>query len=321
MRWIAAIVLLMMIGCASTSARGSDAPGTRTMSFEQEGSWIGNAVCYGPYREGQRPGGESPTDDQLREDLQIMAKHWSLLRIYGSQDYVPRLLRIIREDEIDMQVVLGVWLSPSADHDNDAEIAAAIELANDYRETVPAVCVGNETQVFWSGHKMPRDPVIEIIQKVRDAVSQPVTTADDFNYWNKPESRAMAAEIDFILLHAHPLWNGQQLDGGLAWLEEQIAAIAELHPDRAIVLGEIGWATSYLDEGLQGELIQGVAGEPEQAVFYEVIRAWSERERMPAFWFEAFDENWKGGMNPTEVEKHWGLYRADRSPKAAILAD
>ena len=41
------------------------------------------------------------------------------------------------------------------------------------------------------------------------------------------------------------------------------------------------------------------------------------RERIVSTWFEAFDENWKGGPHPDEVEKHWGLFRADRTPKQA----
>jgi exo-beta-1,3-glucanase (GH17 family) len=41
-------------------------------------------------------------------------------------------------------------------------------------------------------------------------------------------------------------------------------------------------------------------------------------DRQITFFFEAFDEKWKGGTNPAEVEKHWGLFRADRSPKAAM---
>jgi exo-beta-1,3-glucanase (GH17 family) len=36
------------------------------------------------------------------------------------------------------------------------------------------------------------------------------------------------------------------------------------------------------------------------------------------FVFEAFDENWKGGADPADVEKHWGLFHADRTPKAAL---
>ena len=35
------------------------------------------------------------------------------------------------------------------------------------------------------------------------------------------------------------------------------------------------------------------------------------------FYFEAFDEKWKGGQHPAEVEKHWGVYRSDRTPKPA----
>ena len=34
------------------------------------------------------------------------------------------------------------------------------------------------------------------------------------------------------------------------------------------------------------------------------------------FFFEAFDENWKGDPNnPLGAEKHWGLFKVDRTPK------
>ena len=39
-----------------------------------------------------------------------------------------------------------------------------------------------------------------------------------------------------------------------------------------------------------------------------------------AFTFEAFDENWKGGPEPDDAEKHWGFFRADRTPKPAVAA-
>ena len=34
--------------------------------------------------------------------------------------------------------------------------------------------------------------------------------------------------------------------------------------------------------------------------------------------FEVFDEKWKGGEHPNEVEKHWGLFYSDRSPKESM---
>ncbi|NNE10040.1 MAG: glycosyl hydrolase, partial [Gemmatimonadetes bacterium] len=51
------------------------------------------------------------------------------------------------------------------------------------------------------------------------------------------------------------------------------------------------------------------------------LRNWVRAERVATFLFEAFDENWKGGADPREVEKHWGLYRADRTPKEAVAGE
>jgi len=33
------------------------------------------------------------------------------------------------------------------------------------------------------------------------------------------------------------------------------------------------------------------------------------------FFFEAFDEPWKGSKDPDEPEKHWGIYYENRTPK------
>ena len=37
------------------------------------------------------------------------------------------------------------------------------------------------------------------------------------------------------------------------------------------------------------------------------------------FFFEAFDEDWKGNPdNPLVAEKHWGLYKINRTPKLVM---
>ena len=68
-------------------------------------------------------------------------------------------------------------------------------------------------------------------------------------------------------------------------------------------------------------MIKGRPGESEQKKFYEDTRAWAGAERRAVFFFEAFDENWKGGPHAAEVEKHWGLSRADRTAKAALESE
>ena len=98
------------------------------------------------------------------------------------------------------------------------------------------------------------------------------------------------------------------------------AAMQELHPEQLLVLGETGWATSVAAAGEQAELIKGRPGEALQWYFHDQVRAWAEREQQTVFWFEAFDENWKGGDDPAEVEKHWGLFRADTLGHALAYA-
>jgi exo-beta-1,3-glucanase (GH17 family) len=295
----------------------------------------GHGACYGPHRDGQRPGGPDPTEAELREDLHLVARHWSMLRVYGATGPAETVLQVIRADSLDLDVVLGVWIAPQEHRDesgrathvdrraveaNAREVQAAIRLAGAYPDVVTAVCVGNETQVSWSAHRSPLDILIAHVQRVRRAVAQPVTVADDFNFWNKPESRALAAEVDFIMMHAHPLWNGLQRPEALGWLEERLAEVGALHPDRPLVLAETGWATSVAGQGEQARLIKGAADEQQQAIFIKDARLWAETGSRAVFLFEVFDENWKGGDDPAEVEKHWGVYRADRTPKPAAAA-
>lgn len=322
---------------ANGGPMNADAP-RATRAFEPflEGRWIGNAVAYGPHRDGQAPGGPDPSRAELLEDLRIIGRHWNLIRVYGTLGPTPGILELIRAERLPIRVMLGVWLAPedrrdstgavietfpAARRENRAQVEAGIRLARDYEDVVVAVCAGNETQVFWSAHRFAPEQLIRDIRALRAGVRQPVTTADDYNFWNRAESREVAAEVDFITMHAHPLWNGKLLDEALEWSAATIASIRDVHPGRLVVFGETGWATQVHDQGEQARLIKGEAGEAAQRAFHRAVTAWAESTRTVTFFFEAFDENWKGGPHPNEVEKHWGLFRADRTPKLAMAAE
>jgi len=329
---VATLVLAASSGCAGAPKSAVPAPPPadpapfareepfviRTFRPVSGERWIGNAVAYGPHRDGQRPGGASPSRRELREDLDLMAKHWSLLRVYGSAGPAESLLAAIDEERLDMKVMLGAWIDPVDTTGNRREIDAAVRLAGRYPAVVLAVCVGNETQVSWSAHRCPPATLIAALREMRARTTVPVTTADDYNFWNKPEGRDVAREVDFVTTHMHPLWNGIQLAAAMDWTQRTFASIRAAQPDRLVILGEVGWATRRNDVGDQGKLMKGRLGEAEQKVFFTELNTWVERERVPTFVFEAFDENWKGSADPAEVEKHWGLYRADRTPKPAL---
>lgn len=298
------------------------------------GEWIGNAVAYGPFRDGQSPDGQGPSDEEILEDLRLIARHWNLIRMYGSEWAEP-VLRLIREEDLPIRVLVGAWLTTevSAGPDggqvvdaaavaaNQSQVDGAIRVAQTYPDLVAGVSVGNEIRVFWSDHKVDPQRLIGYVRQVREATDVPVTVADDFNYWNKPESQEVAAELDFIVLHIHALWAGCSIEDALPWTEEIYGEITALHPTRTVVIGEAGWATRKHTEGEQARLIKATPDVEGQRHYWEALRGWAETQRVTTFWFSAFDENWKGGPHPDEVEKHWGVFYADRTPKLALEGD
>ncbi len=302
----------------------------RPFDLSLNDKWIGNAAAYGCYREGQAPGGTGPSDDELLEDLNIIAKHWNLIRVYGADRDTRRIVRLIDEQQLPIKVVQGIWLSPENDseehkHANIDQVTLAIELAQRYPGVVSAISVGNETQVFWSGHKMEVGNLVRYIRAVRNHVEVPVTTADDYLYWNTEESKLVASEVDFVFTHIHPLWNGITLDRAIAWMDSTYRAMQQLHPDHTIVLAETGWATAYdstrTGPGQQGTLVKGEVGIDAQAAFLIEVNRWIESNRIPTFLFEVFDEPWKGGgddTGPDEIEKNWGVFNEDRTPKQSF---
>jgi exo-beta-1,3-glucanase (GH17 family) len=279
-----------------------------------------NAICYGPFRDGQSPDGASPTEEQLTEDLNIMAEDWSLIRMYGSRGSTETVLQIIEDKKINLKLFLGAWI---ANEKNDStayianlnEVNKTIELANKYPHIVEAIIIGNETQVFWTWNKVDYQILENYILYVKSKTNQPITTADDFNFWNKPEGIKLASKIDFIMVHIHPLWAGTLLNDAVPFVSRIFDEISTLHPHTQVIIGETGWATKVHNKGEQAKLINGTAGIKEQLIFYNSINKWSQKYKILTFFFEAFDEKWKGGNHPDEVEKHWGIINSDRTPK------
>ncbi|MCG8581873.1 MAG: glycosyl hydrolase family 17 protein, partial [Bacteroidales bacterium] len=57
-----------------------------------------------------------------------------------------------------------------------------------------------------------------------------------------------------------------------------------------------------------------------QLQYYNELMGWAHKMNITTFFFEAFDEDWKGNPdNPLGAEKHWGLFNIDRSPKKVMM--
>lgn len=275
--------------------------------------WNGNAICYSGYRLGQHPDRQSfPREFQVLEDLKILERNWRLIRVYGSDQHSRDVLATIRKHRLNLRVMLGIWLSGKAEKqaDNQRQIAVGIQLAQEFPKIVAAVNVGNEALVSWSDHRMTEASMIDWVRQVKAAVKCPVTVADDFLYWQQPGNK-LVRYLDFITLHSYPIWGHQDIDEGLPSTLAKFDQIRNLYPGKTIVFGEVGWAT-YTEPHAQH--VPGAGDELKQKRYYEEINAWARKNGVTTFFFEAFDEPWKG----EGTEGHWGLFSADRKAKLVM---
>jgi exo-beta-1,3-glucanase (GH17 family) len=295
------------------------------------------ALAYSGFREGQHPdrgdGAANPSAEEILEDLQILVAHgFRLIRMYDSRGNTRDTLEVIRKNELPVKVLLGIWLDAEvSNHEgcpwldepipdeklaanrvkNVAEVARGIELAREFDEIVIAVNVGNEALVDWNDHMVPLEKVISYVRQVKDAIEQPVTVADNYVWWTR-EGAPLAAEVDFLGVHTYPVWEEKTIDEGLAFTIENLQDVRQALPDKPIAVLEAGWATVASEFGER-------ASEANQERYYNEMLDWAKETNTTVFFFEAFDEPWKGNPdNPLGAEKHWGLFNVDRTPKAVM---
>jgi exo-beta-1,3-glucanase (GH17 family) len=135
-----------------------------------------------------------------------------------------------------------------------------------------------------------------------------VTVADNYAWWAE-QGAPLAEVVDFLGVHTYALWEDKTIDEGLAYTIENIEQVHAALPDKPIAILEAGWAT-VADE------FPEQANEENQARYYREILDWATTANVTVFFFEAFDEPWKGDpANADGAEKHWGIFNVDRTPK------
>jgi exo-beta-1,3-glucanase (GH17 family) len=309
------------------------------------------AVAYSGYRGATRD--VPPTDAQFLEDLQLMhAKGIGLIRVFDTGADTQRMLAVLAANPaIDIKVMLGIWIVGPAEAEyatiNQTNMDVGISVANDpaYKDLILAVSVGNETMIDWSFLKVPPADMAGFIRYVRDRITQPVTTDDNWAFFrgqstsNTPlDAKTILDQVDFVSLHTYALadtpwglWDWQQtdvaegplraramMDAAMVWTKSNFTSVRDYlddngHADMPIVIGETGWKSIASDSEVQR------AHPINQKMFYDDLRAWDAEPKtldtpVAIVYFEAFDEPWKRG------DDRWGLWNVDRQEKYVLWA-
>jgi exo-beta-1,3-glucanase (GH17 family) len=301
--------------------------------FKKLGLLPGNAICYSGFREGQQPGGLYPSYKEVKEDLLILQKNWKYLRLYDCDEHGETVLEVIKKEKLDFKVMMGAYIEAEMNNfgcpwggsvfseeelklnqqKNLTKIQKLVHLANDYPEIIFSLSVGNEACVDWTDHYVPVSHVIDYVTLVKKSASQPVTFCENYVPWlNK--LKPLAEVVDFISIHTYPVWEYKHIHESLEYTKDNYNAVAQKYPDTPVVITEAGWSTNSNGRGINPEVVN----EMNQKTYYEDLMDWTTKEKILTFVFEAFDEEWKGSYHPLEPEKHWGLFKIDRSPKLVM---
>ena len=301
------------------------------------------AVAYSPYRTAANVDGlaaEVIPKANIKQDLDLLvAAGFGLIRVFDSSDKVAKqTLEVIRDNNLDIKMQLGLFMQSGDEVFNQNEIARGVALANAFPDIVLGVSVGNETMVSWSFNKIDPKVMRGYLKRVRDQITQPVTTDDNYAFWRDTDA-TITDVVDYAALHTYP-----ELDtvfvpepGLFDWRLKEVpeaqraaammdAAIGEArfqynlarnHLDRLgradipIVIGETGW--NAVDVGA----LKFRAHPVNQKMYLDRLQAWAAEGRAGAgpkavFYFEAFDEPWKQG------DDKWGLFNVARKARYAV---
>jgi exo-beta-1,3-glucanase (GH17 family) len=252
------------------------------------------AVAYHP--KGFRPGSESSSlsRTQIIDDLELLKTvGFNSLVTYGASGALGFVPEIARQVGFDGTIIMGLW-DPLSEEESYNALAQA--------PFVDGYCLGNEGL----GVRYKPDELRLKMAELRRATRLPVTTTEPIDsYLEGPYREWLLKNSDWLFPLAQPFLAAQRTPHqAVSWIvvrHDYLTATS----GRVVILKEIGYPTA----GAKG------SSEEAQRMFFEIL----SNTGLAFFYFEAFDQPWKRDvLRQPEVEAHWGLYRADGTPKKGI---
>lgn len=244
-------------------------------------------IAYAPSRSNPSRGIEAKPD-AIAADLAVLRQAgFTGLVTYGSSGTMGTDLPKIAEATGFRGLIIGIW-NPKSERENaTAKLAAAIPIVLGY-------CVGNEGL----DQRYKFTELAAAISSLREATGKAVTTAEQIEDYDDDKLLQLG---DWIFPTVHPYFHRQLAPtAAVQWTENAWMKLSR-RTDRFVWFKEVGLPTA----GAEKESLS----ESNQQSYYVSLSLTPVR----FVYFEAFDQPWKTHL---PVEPHWGLFRADRSPKS-----
>ena len=244
------ILFLFLLSLTSVQGIKEDTNVTN-IEIEQDPTILDfRGLAYGPFRGVGPDRTEIVSRANLEEDMGILQEMGvNHIRTYGIGLGLNQIPFIAAQYNI--TTATGTWIH-SGNPDNYGEIDTALSA-----ESVSSmIIVGNEVLTGAVGIPEP-DLVayLEYAKTNREDSNFPVATAEEWGFFARHSSAtnttvrtALGNATDVIIIHAHPAWHKVPLADAAEWVIEKYDEVAELYPEKRIILGETGWPSSSVPE-------------------------------------------------------------------------
>jgi exo-beta-1,3-glucanase (GH17 family)/cellulose synthase/poly-beta-1,6-N-acetylglucosamine synthase-like glycosyltransferase len=261
-------------------------------------------MAFSPFGFGQDPVPQVlPTPEQIDADLRLLAGKVTAVRTYSSLKSLGQIADIAARHQL--KVALGAWIDRNR-QTNEAELAAAIDIAHRHANVIRLV-IGNEVILR---NDLGVAELGRLLDRVRDAVEQPVSTAEPWHVWLR--NPQLVEHVDYIAVHLLPYWEGIPVENAVDSLAMRVEQLERAYPGKQVVIAEVGWPSSGRTRDA------AVASTSNEAMFLRRFLDRARREGYIYYLMEAFDQPWKARYEGA-VGAYWGIYNVDREPKFAFV--
>lgn len=263
-------------------------------------------ISYSPFYQGSNPTNPNTriSAAQIEQDLRQLHGQFNCVRTYSvglGLDAVPAIAQ-----KLGMQVYLGIWIG-WLEQDNQQQIQRAIQLSQQYPNTIKALIVGNE--VLLRGEQKPA-AMQRYFHSIKQRTHTPISYADVWEFWR--QHQALQQDVDFVTVHILPYWENDPV--AIQHANQHIENVMQLLQQsfhKPILIGETGWPS----QGRQR--FDAQPGLRNQAQYLQNFLQLAQQKHWQYNLIEAYDQPWKRTLEGT-VGGYWGIYDVDGKAKFVL---
>jgi exo-beta-1,3-glucanase (GH17 family) len=272
-------------------------------------------------------------------DIQLISQLTTRIRLYGADcNQTELVLEAIKQTKVNVSVIVANY--PIATDGGAAYTRQAIELEDAIKSygtgNMIGMTVGNEFILDYLDDNGATDPnsavgntgaaiLMGFINDTKTMLSNlsvtlPVGNSDAGAYFND----LVLGDVDYGMANVHPWFANVSIDQAAGWTwtfftGTDVALADTLSNKPTMSIAETGWPTNSTDASNETNGPSN-ATEPNLQTFLDTFVCQANANGTEYYFFEAFDEPWKGEQFGG-VEGYWGLFYSNKTLKGITIPD